>query len=190
MYEEGKEKENEEAECFEDNNEVLSEKNSSDIEADISEEVNLDQMNESETSEYSEEESSPLNNTNDLLAEIERLRAELDKRDKENIRMVAEVGEFSEVFPEASLEDIPSEVWNRVKAGVPLAAAYALYEKKSAAYQKFAENVNQKNYEQSSGAIGKKYDSIYYSPAEVKKMSPAEVREKYNIIIESMKKWN
>ena len=190
MYEEGKEKENEESEGFEDNSEALSEENTPSTEADISEDVSVEQTAESGTSKVTEEESSPTDNTEELRAEIERLRGEIDKRDKENARMVAEIGEFSAVFPETSLESIPSEVWNSVKAGVPLAAAYALYEKKSAAYQKFTQSVNQKNYEQSSGAVGKERDSSYYSPPEVKKMSPAEVRAKYNIIVESMKKWN
>lgn len=182
MYEEGREKENEKSESFEDNFEAVSEEDTSDPEADISEDVISD--------EHLEDVIVPTNNTEELLAEIERLRGELEKRDKENIKMIAEVGEFSAVFPETSLESIPSEVWNSVKAGVPLAAAYALYEKKSEAYQRITQSVNQKNYEQSSGAIGKETDSIYYSPSEVKKMSPAEVKAKYNIIVESMKKWN
>lgn len=190
MYEEGREKKNEEAEGIEDNSEALSEEITQDIATDISEDVSTLVASDNETTEESEEGSLPENNTEELLAEIERLRGELDKRDKENTRMVAEIGEFSAVFPETSLESVPSEVWNSVKAGVPLAAAYALYEKKSAAYQKFTQRVNQKNYEQSSGAVGKERDSIYYSPSEVRKMSPAEVKAKYNIIVESMKKWN
>lgn len=188
MYEEGSEKENEKSEGFEDNSEALSEEDTSSSETDISEDVS--EVLANVCAENSEENSTCVNDADELRAEIERLRGELDKRDRENARMVAEIGEFSALFPETALESIPSEVWNSVKSGVPLAAAYALYEKKSAAYQKFTQSVNQKNYEQSSGAVGKERDSIYYSPSEVKKMSPAEVRAKYNIIVESMKKWN
>ena len=190
MNEEGKEKEDEEAEGFEDNSEVLSEEDTPSFETDISENVIVSESFDDEKTEMTEEDSIPLNDANELRAEIERLRGELDKRDKENARMVAEIGEFSAVFPETSLERVPSEVWQSVKAGVPLAAAYALYEKKSAAYQKFTQSVNQKNYEQSSGAVGKERDSIYYSPSEVKKMSPAEVRANYTQIINSMSKWH
>ncbi len=190
MYEEGKEKENDGTEGSEDTSETISEENTPYNTEDVSEDVTPEQTSEGDAFEVSGEESGPSDNSEELRAEIERLRAELEKRDKENLRVVAEIGEFSAVFPETSIESVPSEVWNSVNAGVPLAAAYALYEKKRAAYQKFTQSVNQKNYEQSSGAVGKETDSNYYSPSEVKKMSPAEVRAKYNIIVESMKKWN
>ncbi len=125
-----------------------------------------------------------------LKAEVERLRNAIAEREKHASRMMEQIGEFSEVYPEKSLESIPSEVWNSVKGGVPLAAAYALYEKKTALHTALTREVNSKNAERSSGAVGKECDCLYYSPAEVREMSPAEVREKYNIIIESMKKWN
>ena len=190
MYEEGKEKENDGSEGSADTSEAISEENTPCTTEDISEDVTVEETTENEASEVSEEETSQTDNSEELRAEIERLREEIEKRDKENARMVAEIGEFAAVFPETSIESISSEVWKSVNAGVPLAAAYALYEKKSAAYQKFTQSINQKNYEQSSGALGKESYDSYYSPSEVKKMSPAEVRAKYNIIIESMKKWN
>ena len=104
--------------------------------------------------------------------------------------MMAQLNEFSDVYPEKSLDSIPTEVWGSVKCGVPLAAAYALYEKKTAVQTEFAQAVNSRNAERSSGAVGRECDCLYYSPDEVRQMSSSEVREKYNIIIESMKKWN
>ncbi|MBE6531021.1 MAG: hypothetical protein E7679_02865 [Ruminococcaceae bacterium] len=126
----------------------------------------------------------------DLRAEIESLRSALADKQRENERVLEEIGEFTELFPKKSLESVPEEVWDKVKSGVPLAAAYALYEKKAEARAAFTEEVNRKNAERSSGAVGREVGSIYYSPSEVKKMSAAEVKKNYAIIIESMKKWN
>lgn len=126
----------------------------------------------------------------DLRAEIERLRSELEDKQRENDRVLGEIGEFTELFPKKSLESVPEEVWDKVRGGVPLAAAYALYEKKAEARAAFAEEVNRKNAERSSGAVGREAGNIYYSPSEVKKMSAAEVKKNYAMIIESMKKWN
>ena len=186
MYEEGREEiqNDESAQSVDDSSEIASEEASSDIPSDNEiEEVN-------DTSSPQEDSVNAQNNELEYLrTELERVRGELDRRERENERIKAEMGEFSSVFPEVKLESVPREVWESVKGGVPLAAAYALYEKKAIAHERLAQSVNAKNSEQSSGAIGKKYDSGYYSPAEVRKMSAAEVREKYNVIIESMKKW-
>jgi len=129
-------------------------------------------------------------NSDVLREKIKQLREHLDRIEREHKRMFSEIGEFSEVFPNVSLEVVPSEVWSSVKSGVPLAAAYALYEKKSRAQLELADMVNQKNAERSSGALKGESDDQFYSPSEVRKMSPREVRAKYNLIIESMKKWN
>lgn len=125
-----------------------------------------------------------------LREELERLRGRLADIEKENSRMIAEVGEFSELFPEVTIDAIPSEVWMSVRGGVPLAAAYALYEKKCRTHSELVDSVNQRNNERSTGALRGEGDSQFYSPSEVKKMSPSEIKAKYNIIIESMKKWN
>lgn len=126
----------------------------------------------------------------ELRAEVERLRSALEDKQKENERVLGEIGEFTELFPRKTLESVPEEVWDKVKSGIPLAAAYALYEKKAEARAAFAEEVNKKNAERSSGAVGRDTGSTYYSPSEVKEMSAAEVKKNYAVIIESMKKWN
>lgn len=135
-------------------------------------------------------EETPTESIETLRAEVERLQKVISDREMQTSRMMEQIGEFSEVYPDKTLESIPSEVWNSVKGGVPLAAAYALYEKKTSIHRALAQEVNSKNAERSSGAVGRECDCLYYSPAEVREMSPAEVKEKYNIIIESMKKWN
>ena len=128
--------------------------------------------------------------TEALRAEIEELREALKEKEAASERILSQLGEFYELFPQVELRAVPENVWESVKGGLPLAAAYALYEKKRDAERALASAVNQRNAEQSSGAVGKDNGREYYSPAEVRKMSAAEVRKKYNIIIESMKKWN
>lgn len=140
--------------------------------------------------ENTEATEAPCESEEDLRAEISRLKEMLDKREREHNRMIGEIGEFSEVFPERNLEDVPSEVWQQVKSGVPLAAAFALYEKKTEAHERLVAEVNLKNTERSTGALKGGGENNYFSPSEVKKMSASEVKSNYKIIIESMKKWN
>ena len=154
-------------------------------EQEISEEV----KDEPDTTQNSDEDA-PVESIESLREEIVNLKRLIAEREKERDRMMEQLGEFSEVYPEMTLESIPTEVWNSVRGGVPLAAAYALYEKKTSVHTEFAEKVNSRNAERSSGAVGRECDCLYYSPDEVRQMSSKEVKQKYNIIIESMKKWN
>lgn len=154
-------------------------------EQDIGEEV----KDEPDTTPSSDEDA-PIESVESLREEIATLKRLIAEREKERERMMEQLGEFSEVYPEMTLESIPTEVWNSVRGGVPLAAAYALYEKKTSVHAEFAKEVNSRNAERSSGSVGRESDCLYYSPDEVRLMSPKEVKEKYNIIIESMKKWN
>lgn len=132
----------------------------------------------------------PADSIESLREEIVTLKRLIAEREQERDRMMVQLSEFSAVYPDKSLESVPEEVWSSVKCGVPLAAAYALYERKTALHNEFAKEVNSRNAERSSGAVGRECDCLYYSPDEVRQMSASEVREKYNIIIESMKKWN
>ena len=125
-----------------------------------------------------------------LKAEISRLEQELEKRTTYHTRYMEEIREFSEVFGRDSLERVPESVWKSMEDGVPLAAAYALYEKKNAKLLEKAEAVNKKNASMSAGAIGGAAERGFYSPDEVRAMSAQEVKKNYNLIIESMKKWN
>ena len=104
--------------------------------------------------------------------------------------MSAEVGEFSELFPTVPLSSLPDSVWQSVRAGVPLAASYALYEKKTARLIADAERVNAKNSSSSTGPVGREPSSDFFSPDEVRAMSRDEVRKNYAKIMASMKKWN
>ncbi len=128
--------------------------------------------------------------TDELHAEIDRLRAELEETKALHARMATELGEFHTLFPEVNASSIPESIWEQVKNGIPLAASYALYEKKCILAREHAERVNLRNAKKTPGAAGKNTPSEYFSPDEVRAMSQAEVRSNYQKILESMKKWN
>lgn len=125
-----------------------------------------------------------------LKAELERLRTELASLSGKKGAFISEIKEFSEIFGAAALSEIPESVWESASDGVPLAAAYALYEKKTARQKELADAVNKKNASMSAGAVKSVTESGFFSPSEVRAMTPKEVKKNYNLIIESMKKWN
>ncbi len=125
-----------------------------------------------------------------LKRELETLKSELEENRKSFERMSREIGEFSEVFPEKSVNQIPDSVWESVRAGIPLAAAYALYERKNAVRADAACRINERNGNISTGSVGRASTENFYTPDEVRAMSQSEVRKNYSKILESMKKWN
>ena len=139
----------------------------------------------------------------DELTEIEALRAELEtlreenralkesreKEERQNSRMEKEIAEFSEYFPDTELSDVPESVWEEVRRGLPLSAAYARHEQKVRNQKRRADEVNEANGNRSGGSVAGGRD-YYYSPSEVRKMSASEVKKNYTHIINSMKHWN
>lgn len=101
-----------------------------------------------------------------------------------------EYDEFKRLFPGVSIKDLPETVREAVNSGVPLAAAYALFEKRRAAEFADAENVNLRNSELSAGSVKEAVSNeIYYSPREVREMSPDEVHKNFSDILRSMNHW-
>lgn len=138
-------------------------------------------------------ENTPVDELSALRAEIETLKSELSKREEvERVqsRMNTELAEFSEYFPQTELTSIPDEIWEKVKNGASLAATYALFLRKIEREQKKVDDFNEKNRRMSAGSLMKGEGEKYYSPAEVKKMTPAQVKSNYDDIIASMKHWN
>ena len=130
-------------------------------------------------------------------AELERLRNEvqslnerLQAQQRESERISAQLGDFANAFPDVEIKGIPDDVWNSVREGNSLAASYALYMHKLHMTEERRHEQNQKNAYRSAGRIGKNTSNEYFTPDEVRKMSPTEVRANYTKIIESMKKWN
>ncbi len=126
----------------------------------------------------------------DLRAELDRLREELAETRRIHERMAAEIGEFQALFPEANVSCLPESIWEQVRHGIPLAASYALYEKKCMMQKERAAAVNLRNAQKTPGAAGVGTPSEYFSPDDVRAMSQSEVRSNYQKILDSMKTWN
>ncbi len=124
-----------------------------------------------------------------LQAEINRLREELAGRDAFYERMARESEELYSLYPEADPHTLPDSVWEDVRRGIPIAAAYALSERRRACEAQKAEEANRNNSRRSSGAIEATAQE-YYSPGEVRSMSASEVRKNYTNIMRSMQKWH
>lgn len=149
--------------------------------------------NNGENNENQDPETSPEDEIEDLKQEIVYLRQEL--LSLEELRkclkwLIEQINEFTVLFPNHSLESVPEEVWESVKCGVPLAAAFALYEKKRFDAAQLAESINKRNASLSAGKAGINTASEYFTQEQVRSMSRAEVKANYSKIIESMKRWN
>ena len=132
------------------------------------------------------EEGNPSDELSLLREENKRLREELEA----NKRLGEQLSEFSRLFPEQDISNIPQEVWADVQKGSSLAASFALFERRREVERNRAKEINQLNAYRSSGHIDNRTVSEYFSPDEVRAMSQSEVRANYSRIIESMKKWN
>lgn len=123
-----------------------------------------------------------------LNARIWELEELLAQREAVADRMMRECEEFESYFPEVTLRQVPDEVWNRVQSGIPLAAAYALYERGVRNRAQAAQEQNARNAAHLPTATASA-ESRYFSPAQVRAMSRREVRENYDRIFESMRHW-
>lgn len=125
-----------------------------------------------------------------LKEELAALKGKLEENRTLYEKLHAECAEFSELYPDVPISALPDDIWKSFRAGIPVAAAYALYEKKEAVARAKAESINSKNKDLSSGSLGTSKSEEFFSPAEVKAMSPAEVRANYTKIINSMSRWH
>lgn len=96
-----------------------------------------------------------------------------------------ELLEFGALYPDVKVSELPREVR---ESELPLAAAYALYEKKNGCLAERAAEINRRNAERSAGGLAS-FPEIFYSPEEVRRMSQKEVRDNYEGILRSMKRW-
>ncbi len=123
-----------------------------------------------------------------LRGELTRLRAELAQREVFWERIGEECDEFRTLYPDVSLKALPDSVWNDVGRGIPIAAAYALAEKRRLYTETEAAKRNEENKMRSAGSLAAT-ENEYFSPAEVRAMSSREVHENYQKIMRSMQKW-
>jgi hypothetical protein len=156
------------------------------------EKVNVEESEEIIEDVVSEEEESVdevalLKHELELLKEEIRLR---DERETANSRILKEITEFEEYFPEVNLHQIPSEIWEQVRQGASLSASFALSLRKLEIEKQKTSDFNEKNRRMSAGSLIQGEGEKYYSPSEVKKMTPAQVKLHYDDILESMRHWN
>lgn len=145
----------------------------------LPEEVVSDEVDTPEETPQAEEDE--LSTLRAALAEKERLIADMTA---EKDRFEAEFAEFRKEFPEVPLGRVDDGVWDKVREGVPLAAAYALAERRA---MKQAEKTRRETGAWHSLSGGT--DEGLFTPSEVRAMTPREVRRNYDRILESMKRW-
>lgn len=165
---------------------LLDDDNYSSSEESVSDEVG-------DESEHAFDEESEVDELTALKTEIENLRAQLKAREDEeraSARINSELAEFEEYFPEVELSSIPDDVWEKVKGGASLSASYSLFKRKEELKNKRICDINEKNRKMSAGSVAGGDGEKFFSPAEVKKMTPAQVKTNYDRIVESMRHWN
>lgn len=103
-------------------------------------------------------------------------------------RIRDEYAEFGTLYPDVSVQSIPDDAWEDIRRGIPIAAAYALAERRRAHTAEVADEANKRNANRSSGEVSGEAPS-FFTAREVRAMTPAEVRENYRKILLSMPKW-
>lgn len=146
-------------------------------------------MMEDEIMTAENEPAEEVNELEALRARNAELEQALEERKSVFDRLEGEISEFSEMFPDVPLSEIPDEIWNEVKKGLPLSASYARHERKRNLSRIKAEEANKNALEKSSGSVTGTSEH-YYTADQVRKMSAAEVKKNYSHIINSMKHWN
>lgn len=142
-----------------------------------------------EEAAVADEPAAPANEVSELRRELDELRSRFEQQRRTMERMSRECEEFAELYPDRSLSSLPRDVWDNVRAGIPLAAACAYAEARREHAERLARQINDRNDGASSGDVsGRTAD--YFSPAEVRGMTPAEVRANYSKIMDSMRLWN
>lgn len=128
------------------------------------------------------------NGIDELRDELNRLKTAFAAREQRRERIEREYGEFRALYPNVPLEALSDALWSEVEHGTPLAAAFALEERRRIRREEMAESENRKNKERSSGALHVAAEDEL-SPAEVRAMSAADVRRNLSRIMRSMQKW-
>lgn len=139
-----------------------------------------------EIAAQSAEKSIPTSPTEDIRAlktEIQRLQAVLTAKETK----ARETLEFSLLYPGIPLDGLPLEV--KEAEGLPLAAAYALYERKKLLLCKRAEAINAQNVAKASGQVchdGGEDGS--FTLEEVRRMTPGQIHRHYQSVLNSLKR--
>lgn len=121
--------------------------------------------------------------------ELSQLREAIAEKNAFWNRIGNDYAEFQSLFPGTSLDSISDTTWEDVRRGIPLAAAYALAEKRRLCLEAEAQKSNAENQKKAFGPIAGG-ENDYFSSREVRAMSQDEVRANYHKIMKSMQKWH
>ncbi len=124
-----------------------------------------------------------------MQAELALLQRQIQQKKDAMERMQREILEFGELYPDHALSELPDDVWESVRAGVPIAAAFALFERRRERTLQQAKESNRENRTRSPGNLGRP-SSDFFTAEEVRAMSPSEVHRHYAAILRSMKSWS
>ncbi|MBE6634101.1 MAG: hypothetical protein E7620_07160 [Ruminococcaceae bacterium] len=124
-----------------------------------------------------------------LRQELKDLKAAMKRSEGQPAKISDELEEFRALYPNISPDQIPDEVWESARKGVPISAAYALSCRKKERTAELARAANRENATRSTGALEEPH-SGYFTPEEVRAMSASEVRKNYSRIMLSMQKWH
>ena len=124
-----------------------------------------------------------------LLAKIAELEALIERQNTLFERRRAELAEFAKIFPNINADSLPDDVIRQNEGGIPLAAAYALYEKIRQNELNAALENNKKNAESLNTSVCGGVCEPYFSAEEVKRMSSSQVKENFSYIKRSMMHW-
>lgn len=124
-----------------------------------------------------------------LRTQVAQLRQLLEQKEQEQATALRELEDFHRLFPKIPIRAVPETVWQSRQNGLPLNAAYALYECEQAQKAAHAEEVNRANAVRSAGTAGTHTAKEYFSADEVRAMTPRQVHENYAVIRASMRSW-
>ncbi|MBQ9784524.1 MAG: hypothetical protein IJW29_03385 [Clostridia bacterium] len=124
----------------------------------------------------------------ELRGELNALREQLASERARRARIESEYEEFCSLYPDVSLASCSDAVWGAVENGTPLAAAYALEERRRILTAARAADANEQNQGRSTGRV-RGSTGEFFTPEEVRAMSQNEVRINLSKIMKSMKKW-
>lgn len=104
-------------------------------------------------------------------------------------KLKEDINELLELFPKLKAEAVPEEVWDRVREGDSLCAAYCLWVVKKAKEQLHIRDVNEKRSQAAPPPVADKGEEEFFTRETVKNMSPQQVRKHFNAILNSMDRW-